>query len=64
FVAAFPEGVNRPITLSAGVTGKKMKRNSLMTELIQQADEALYKSKANGRNRITIFNKNLAEIAV
>jgi diguanylate cyclase (GGDEF)-like protein/PAS domain S-box-containing protein len=45
-----------PITASFGVCTRAMGARSL-PELIEQADQALYKSKAAGRNRVTAFER-------
>ncbi|MDC7236009.1 MAG: sensor domain-containing diguanylate cyclase [Spirochaetales bacterium] len=41
---------NRPVTLSMGVTG--FDSHSSLEQLIAKADDALYRAKKNGRNRI------------
>ena len=51
------EGINRPITLSAGITSFSPAMDTDLNDLIRAADEALYQSKANGRNRITVYQK-------
>ncbi|MBN1807881.1 MAG: GGDEF domain-containing protein [Planctomycetes bacterium] len=43
-----------PITISLGVA--EWKRGLSPTDLIARADSALYKSKKNGRNRVTLYN--------
>jgi diguanylate cyclase (GGDEF)-like protein len=43
------------VTLSLGVAGMKENTNNL-DELIKHADQALYKAKSNGRNRVEIYS--------
>jgi len=43
-----------PITISAGVTTKAADAASLET-LVAEADEALYKAKATGRNKVVLY---------
>jgi diguanylate cyclase (GGDEF)-like protein len=45
------EGKTIPVTLSAGVA-EIGARNDIASELIKRADSALYRAKANGRNRV------------
>ena len=47
-------GVNRPVTVSAGVSGSTQQDISSMADLIREADLALYRAKSHGRNRIMI----------
>ena len=47
-------GVNRPVTVSAGVSGSTQQDISSMADLIREADLALYGAKAHGRNRVLI----------
>ena len=46
----------KPVTSSFGVVTRALGARSL-PELIEQADQALYKSKAAGRNRVTAFER-------
>lgn len=48
------------VTCSFGVTSIKFNAKSPI-ELINQADLALYKSKSNGRNKVTLWDKTLEE---
>ena len=44
-----------PLTISVGISQKK--NNQTLNELIKQADEALYLSKSNGKNQLTIYKE-------
>ena len=46
------EGIIHKVTVSIGIT--EYNSNLTMEQLIKKADEALYTSKENGRNRITV----------
>lgn len=46
------------ITISVGVACMCPGERLLDTELIQMADEALYRAKGNGRNRIEVYEKS------
>ena len=48
------DGIDRAITVSAGVSGCLPKRTSSLTDVIHEADAALYKAKAQGRNRVVV----------
>lgn len=48
------KGKELPITISFGIA-QSTDEDADMTELILHADEALYKSKQNGRNRVTLW---------
>lgn len=48
------DGVDRRITVSAGVTGIVPRRDTSLTDLIREADTALYRAKANGRDRVMV----------
>ena len=48
------EGTNIPITISVGVAGLPNSACKDAAELVNLADQALYKSKHGGRNRVTI----------
>ena len=48
------QGKKFPITISMGVASIKKEHNSY-EDLYRDADEALYKSKETGKNRITLF---------
>lgn len=43
-----------PITVSMGVTGTDVLRSGTLEDLLQQADEALYRAKLAGRNRVEV----------
>lgn len=49
------EPVAWPLTFSAGIAGGKVPSQSQFAEWITQADEALYRAKSKGRNRVEIF---------
>ena len=52
------EPVNWTVTFSSGIAGEIIPKNiSEVEKLIQKADSALYKSKENGRNRVTIVTE-------
>jgi diguanylate cyclase (GGDEF)-like protein len=50
---------NISVTCSIGVTSIRFKAQN-SSELIEQADLALFKSKSLGRNRVTLWNEELA----
>lgn len=52
---------NIKVTCSFGITSIRFDAKT-PTELIGQADLALYQSKINGRNRVTLWDKAFAEI--
>ena len=55
-----PEMGARRVTASAGISvPHPHKRRFLSEELIKRADDALYKSKRDGRNRLTVANLDL-----
>ena len=47
------EGVEIPLTLSIGVTAANAGPGVLTTKLVNTADQALYETKAAGRNGMT-----------
>jgi len=49
------EGLDMGITMSAGVASSEDFNN--FTELYKAADEAMYQSKHNGRNQVTVYSK-------
>ncbi|WP_276677968.1 sensor domain-containing diguanylate cyclase [Thalassolituus oleivorans] len=48
-------GANLRVTISIGIHGGTPSRSDTQDEWVKLADEALYYSKANGRNRITVY---------
>ena len=48
-----PHQADTPVTISIGLA--QLEHQVSLDELIAQADEALYQSKNNGRNRVTIY---------
>ena len=46
-----------PVTISYGIAERTGNKN--ITEVIQEADKALYKSKEEGKNKITVYKKNI-----
>jgi two-component system, cell cycle response regulator len=44
-----------PLTVSIGITAAEGTQNPSIEDLLQQADEALYIAKKNGRNRVQTF---------
>jgi len=53
------EGIEKGVTISAGVTTSDLAENE--TQLIEYADKALYESKRNGKNRVTIYTSATPE---
>lgn len=47
-------GVDRSITVSAGISGGHPDRDASLSSLVRDADTALYRAKAEGRNRVAI----------
>lgn len=45
-----------PITVSIGVTASDWRQNFTIEDLLQQADETLYRAKKNGRNCVQAFS--------
>jgi diguanylate cyclase (GGDEF)-like protein len=49
------------LTISIGVSGKNVERDAEeFDQLISQADEALYKAKRAGRNKVICYWENLS----
>lgn len=59
------EGQHMHVTISAGVSVYKSDENHVKTakEFVEQADQALYVSKKNGRNRITFADEAIRNTA-
>lgn len=51
-------GYHNPVTISLGIATYPI-HSSWMRDLIDKADQALYHSKENGRNRTTVFDINM-----
>ncbi|MCX7923478.1 MAG: diguanylate cyclase [Clostridia bacterium] len=49
------DGENINVTLSMGVAIKTCKNNLRSSEVIKMADDALYRAKRNGRNRVEVY---------
>ena len=49
------------VTLSIGVASAVPEPNAAYDSIIKAADDALYTSKKNGRNRVTVFSKKAIE---
>jgi diguanylate cyclase (GGDEF)-like protein len=47
------------VTISIGVVSFDLSANAAADEIIRRADEALYQSKENGRNRTTVWGAGL-----
>jgi diguanylate cyclase (GGDEF)-like protein len=56
------DGFSKFITASLGVAGKIETDASKAETLIDYADKALYKSKNNGRNQVTAYQKDTTEL--
>ncbi|MEA3543762.1 MAG: diguanylate cyclase [Thermodesulfobacteriota bacterium] len=59
-VSATRPSEQRPITVSIGVSCASQNRNIHPTQLIEEADQALYLAKGNGRNRTEIWQPGYA----
>ena len=54
------QGVSLRCTVSVGVATITPAQDSTAENLIRQSDEALYRSKAEGRNRVSVFRQEAA----
>jgi diguanylate cyclase (GGDEF)-like protein len=52
------DGEPLSLTISVGVATAIPDRNQVATELVKQADEALYAAKGAGRNRVMVFRES------
>lgn len=50
-----PDGQRVTITSSFGVTSSSLDKNETVKHLIEKVDEALYRAKRNGRNRVEAY---------
>lgn len=55
------EGMPIPLTISIGVSADIVASGQHSTELLEQADKALYQAKNNGRNQVTLYVPARAE---
>ncbi|MCP4139770.1 MAG: diguanylate cyclase [Chloroflexi bacterium] len=55
---AISDEVNLPITISLGVASWQAGETTDINTLLNQADHALYQSKENGRNQVTLWEDN------
>jgi diguanylate cyclase (GGDEF)-like protein len=51
------------VTISVGITSQIPSESNSIQELIQYCDEALYKAKHQGRDRVCVYQKNKPEAA-
>ncbi len=49
------EGMNRSVTISAGISGCLPEKSSSLSGIIHEADAALYKAKNKGRNCVVVY---------
>jgi diguanylate cyclase (GGDEF)-like protein len=52
-ILAFPESPDLSLTISAGVASSE--KDVPLPELIKRADQALYKAKESGRNKVMVY---------
>lgn len=50
------EGIAIPLTISAGVSAAVITTDGHPTELLEQADKALYQAKQTGRNKVCLYS--------
>ncbi|AXI02206.1 GGDEF domain-containing protein [Aquirhabdus parva] len=58
-----PDGENQHVTFSIGVSVAVPTPETSIDQLLRQADAALYKAKANGRNRYEFFSESMRKAA-